>query len=145
MSTVDESNLSILNSQPKIVFDIDGNVELEGVNRSAICTNKIKINISKNVQLNKNSKNSSESINNHLAINDEESKLSSDNSNDSTANKNCTYDTEASNSIHEILITNNATSDNIEYEIKDSMKGIQFKEVPVLRKGVEASGLCSIM
>lgn len=130
----------MLNIQPKIVSTIDGNVELQGVNRSAFCTNKIKINISKNVQLNKNSKNSSESINNHLAINDDESRLSSDNSNDSTDNKNCASDNETSNS-NDIIIADNI----IEYEIKDSMKGIQFKEVPIQRKGVEASGLCSIM
>lgn len=120
---------------------IDGNVELQGVNRSALCTNKIKINISKNVQLNKNSKNSSESINNHLAINDDQSRVSSDSSNDSTANKNCTSDIEALNSIEEVIVEN----DIIEYEIKDSMKGIKFKKVPIQRKGVEASGLCSIM
>lgn len=130
----------MLNSQPKIVSTIDGNVELQGVSRSALCTNKIKINISKNVQLNKNSKNSSESINNHLAINDDESRLSSDSSNDSTANKNCASNIEALNSNGVIVV-----DDIIDYEIKDSLKGIQFKEVPIQRKGVEASGLCSIM
>lgn len=129
----------MLITQPKVVSTIDGNFELQGVNRSQLCTNKIKINISKNVQLNKNSKNSSESINNHLAINDDE--LSNDSSNDSTVNKNCASHIEAFSSIDEVIVAD----DIIEYEIKDSMKGIQFKEVPIESKGVEASGLCSVM
>lgn len=57
-----------VHTQPTMVASMDGNVELQDSQPTTIGTNKIKINISKNVQLNKNSINSSETVDPNVAI-----------------------------------------------------------------------------
>lgn len=133
-----EDSQPALSSQPISTTSIDGNVELQNVQLS---TNKIKINISKNVQLMKNSINSGQSVDNNddnLANNDEIDAI--DNGNDDNS-QNCNDDT--------IIFTddmaNNQDEIDLEFDVKESIKNVQFKQQPILRKGVEASGLCSIM
>lgn len=147
--------------QQTMITSIDGNVELQTIAQpTTIGTNKIKINITKNVHLNKNPINSSESIDNNLEINDKEiglaggQKTGAANNN----NKNCiSNDTDqhqngAANQANSGHPTNqtNAASDSdstaeIEYEVKDSIKHVQFERRPVVKSGLETSGLCSIM
>lgn len=172
--TVDEYvPQSTVSSQPTLVASIDGNVELHEAQPQTIGTNKIKINITKNVQLNKNSINSSE-LDDNLAINNRELKSATvglstgqaENSENYVAN-----DTDGTglqktsgNQATISTATNknddgvgggddnggsiDAASDiqNIEYEVKESIKHVQFKRQPIVRsESVETSGLCSIM
>lgn len=133
---------------------LDGNIELQEAQPVTVGTNKIKINISKNVQLNKNSINSSESVDNNLAINNKES---ADAQTQGTVNRksvvaNATEQCE--NGSFDAMSGNNAraaTGDSansgteIEYEVKESIKRVLFNRQPVVRSGLETSGLCSIM
>lgn len=89
----------------------------------------------------KNSINSGQSVDNdddNLANNDEIDAI--DNGNDDNS-QNCNDDT--------IIFTddmaNNQDEIDLEFDVKESIKNVQFKQQPILRKGVEASGLCSIM
>lgn len=144
-----------------MIASLDGNIELQEAQPLTIGTNKIKINISKNVQLNKNSINSSESVDNNLAINNKESTDAQSHStvnsksvvaNDNT-DENGSADVSTSNSNADIIGANSSgdqttmtSAIDIEYEIKDSIKHVQFKRQPVVRSlKKEASGLCSIM
>lgn len=119
-------------------------------------TNKIKINISKNVQLNKNSINSSESVDNNLAINNKESVDAQTHGTATTKSviENDTDRCENGSSDANAALDNNAGAAStvseirdteIEYEVKESIKHVEFKRQPVFQSGLETSGLCSIM
>lgn len=117
-------------------------------------TNKIKINISKNVQLNKNSINSSESVDNNLAINNRESvdaQIATAKSvieNDTDRGENGSSDATAAvdNSASAAASSESEIRDTeIEFEVKESIKHVQFNRQPVFQSGLETSGLCSIM
>lgn len=103
---------------------MDGNVEMQDA-QTTIGTNKIKINITKNVHLNKNAINSNENIDNTLAINSQDKEAA---------------DTESS-------ATDVAadTTDEIEFIVKESMQHAVFARQPTVKSGYETSGLCSIM
>lgn len=126
-------------NQQTLNMTIDGNVEHQDTQPPTIGTNKIKINITKNVQLNKsNTINASENIDNNLAINDNDKKLAGGSANANIAN--------ATKSKSEGQCENDAEAvTEIEYELKESMKHVNFKRQPVVRSGLETSGLCSIM
>lgn len=118
-------------------------------------TNKIKINISKNVQLNKNSINSSESVDNNLAINNKESvdaqtttKSVIENDTDRRENGSSDANAAVDNSASAAAAASNESEmrdTEIEYEVKESIKHVQFNRQPVFQSGLETSGLCSIM
>lgn len=143
-----------VHTQPTLIASIDGNVELHEAQPTTIGTNKIIINITKNVHSNKNPINSGESIDNNLEINDKEIGKNS-NSNDTDQYENGGNSTITNNG-NPTNVTNNknAGSNNadsaqsiteIEYEVKDSIKHVQFKKQPAVHSGLETSGLCSIM
>ena len=136
-------------------------------------TNKIKINISKNVQLNKNSINSSESVDNNLAINSNDSvdvethgsatttttttittatTINSVIENDTDHGENGSLSLDANEVLDDAAAASDDSNESeiirdtdIEYEVKESMKSVQFQKQPVFKNGLETSGLCSIM
>lgn len=110
--------------QATLITSMDGNVEMQDA-QTTIGTNKIKINITKNVHLNKNAINSNENIDNTLAINSQDKE---------------TADTESS-------ATDVAadTTDEIEFIVKESMQHAVFARQSTVKSGYETSGLCSIM
>lgn len=157
ISVEDSAQLPPIQTQPTLITSLDGNIEIQEAQPIIVGTNKIKINISKNVQLNKNSINSSESVDNNLAINNKET---ADAQTQGIANNKSVVanDTDRNGSIDSHETSANSTggtattcvsttndTDNIEYEVKDSIKHVQFKRQPVVRSGLETSGLCSIM
>ncbi|XP_055310465.1 uncharacterized protein LOC129573660 isoform X2 [Sitodiplosis mosellana] len=160
-SVEDSAPLPPIQTQSAPIATLDGNIELQEAQPITVGTNKIKINISKNVQLNKNSINSTESVDNNLAINNKES-ADGQTQGIATNKSVVANDTDRNGSIdaNEISTANSAggsaataaaaisgdsaTSD-IEYEVKDSIKHVQFKRQPVVQSGLETSGLCSIM
>lgn len=112
--------------------------------------------MSKNVQLNKNSINSSE---NNLPVNNKDSK-SLDAQNQSIINNNKSIiasDIERceNGSVNSNINSNsdaataktdsNSIVTEIEFEVKESIKHVQFERKPIVRSGLETSGLCSIM
>lgn len=128
--SVDEYIPQSVQGQPTIITTIDGNVEVQDATPAPIGTNKIKINITKNVHLNKIPINVSENTDSHLAVNNSE-KVNSSIGGKPDGNGNSSL---------------NIESDvDIEYEIKDSMKQVTFEHQPIVRSGQETSGLCSIM
>lgn len=155
-----------IQTQSAPIATIDGNIELQEAQPITVGTNKIKINISKNVQLNKNSINSTESVDNNLAINnkqtvdgqaqgiatnksvvanDEDRNGSIDANETSSMTNSAGGSAAAASAATSSDSTISGTTDNIEYEVKDSIKHVQFKRQPVVRSGLETSGLCSIM
>lgn len=121
------------------ITTIDGNIEIQETSATTIGTNRIKINITKNVQLNKNAINNSENSDNNLAISNNDKLLatiSAINENSSKKNQNDVNETSASPS---------SSTTEPEYVLKDSMKNTVFKRQPVVKSGLETSGLCSIM
>lgn len=116
----------------KAQVTIDGNIELQDASATTYGTNKIKINITKNVQLNKNAINNSENSVSNLEISDNDKLLASSSVNNENLNKNQTEDAVEA-------------STEPEYVLKDSMKKVVFKRQPVVKNGLETSGLCSIM
>lgn len=123
---------------------MDGNVQLQDAQPTTIGTNKIKINITKNVQLNRNTINSGENIDNNLAINSNDKVLGGGGGVANVASA-----TNSKSQPDQIGDTGNgvdsAANVDIEYDLKDSMKRVTFKQQPVVHSGLETSGLCSIM
>lgn len=128
--SVDEYIPQSVQGQPTIITTIDGNVEVQDATPAPIGTNKIKINITKNVHLNKIPINVSETTDSHLAVNNSE-KVNSSIGGKPDGNGN------SSSNVEEEV--------DIEYEMKDSMKDATFEHQPIVRSGQETSGLCSIM
>lgn len=161
ISVEDSAPLPPIQTQPILITSLDGNIEpQEAQPPVTIGTNKIKINISKNVQLNKSSINSSESVDNNLAINNKETvdaqtQGSATNksvvANDTDRCENGTIiihagtDANATDSNGGAASSDSANTADIQFEVKDSIKHVQFKRQPVFRSGSETSGLCSIM
>lgn len=145
-----------IQTQPIQITSLDGNIELQDSQPVTLGTNKIKINISKNVQLNKNSINSSESVDNNLAINNKESADAQTQgtatnksvvANDTDRCENGSKDASATSDNNAGAASSDSANSatEIEYEVKDSIKHVQFKRQPVVQSGFETSGLCSIM
>lgn len=111
--------------QAMLITSIDGNVEIQDAPLTNIGTNRIKINITKNVQLNKNPINTNENIDNNLAINSQDKRKPDTNFNVADAAIDAVED--------------------IEYTVKESMQHTVFTRQPPIRSGLETSGLCSIM
>lgn len=156
ISVEDSAPLPPIQTQPILITSLDGNIELQDAQPITLGTNKIKINISKNVQLNKNSINSSESVDNNLAINNKESAdaqsqgIATNKSvvaNDTDRCENGSTDASAISDNNGAAASSESanSSAEIEYEVKDSIKHVQFKKQPVVQSGLETSGLCSIM
>lgn len=124
--------------QATLVTTMDGNIELqEAIQPGTIGTNKIKINITKNVHLNKNPINSNENIDNSkLAINNQDKEKLN---NETTA----ANDDGAAAAATTIAAIN--AVDEIEYVVKESMRHVVFARQPPTKSGFETSGLCSIM
>lgn len=122
---------------------MDGNVELQDAAPTNIGTNKIKINITKNsVQLNnKNQINVSENIDNNLAINNNDKELTGGGESKHTG----TSSSKGPNNTNNGNASDEWGAVDIEYELKDSMKGVTFERKPLIHSGLETSGLCSIM
>lgn len=145
--------LPSIQAQSAPIATIDGNIELQEAQPVTAGTNKIKINISTNVQLNKNSINSSESVDNNLAINNKEGTDAqsqgtvTNNSNVANDNGSTDANATASQALDNSASGADSATDgtDIEYEVKDSIKHVQFKRQPVFPSGLETSGLCSIM
>lgn len=177
----------MVHNQPTMVASMDGNVELQDTQPTTIGTNKIKINISKNVQLNKNSINSSETVDPNVAIDSNKESQAFDGCNtdciadsrtiiandtagcgggrgsgsgdghDDTGAAQTTApatDSAQDNNGDSNGATANssgggggldADTNDIEYEVKESIRHVQFKRQPTVRSGLETSGLCSIM
>lgn len=124
-------------SQATLVTTMDGNIELQDAPQPAtIGTNKIKINITKNVHLNKNTINSNENTdNNKLAINSQDKEMLSN-------------EPVTANDDGACAATNAAATDvvdEIEYAVKESMRHVVFTQQPPTKSGFETSGFCSIM
>lgn len=142
-------------AQTSQIATIDGNIEIQEAQPVTAGTNKIIINISTNVQLNKNSINSSESVDNNLAINNKEAADAQSQgiatNNSIVANDNGSTDANVVNSALDNSASGAGSRDSatdgadIEYEVKESIKHVQFKRQPVFPSGLETSGLCSIM
>lgn len=148
----DSAPLPPIQTQPILITSLDGNIEIQETQPVTVGTNKIKINISKNVQLNKNSINSSESVDNNLAINNKESvDAQSVIENDTDRCENGPTADAATAAALDSSSTAAAASNEsvieteIEFEVKESIKHVQFKRQPVFKSGLETSGLCSIM
>lgn len=101
------------------ITPMDGNVEPELENAHSISTNKIKININKNV-----------------------SKIVPQSSDENTENLN-----EPSNSGTESSNAQLAIAEEPEFvfDYKKSMEGVSFQKTPTWKGGRDTSGLCSIM
>lgn len=107
---------------------MDGNIEVQDAPTGSIGTNKIRINITKNVQLNKHAINSNnENIDNTLAINSQDK------------------DAIGSDAAAAVNASAADAIDDIEYTVKESMNHVEFKRQPPFKSGYETSGLCSIM
>lgn len=143
-------------AQPTFITSMDGNVEPQDAQPTAIATNKIKINITKNVHFNKqNAIKSSENSDKNLPINNNSSSSVKNGGNDDVTG--ATIGTQSSTSGALPLDgtksnQNNETDANgldsvteIEYDLKDSMRNIEFKRQAIVKNGFETSGLCSIM
>lgn len=107
---------------------LDGNIEFQDTPSVAIRTNKIKINLSKNVQMNEDRKS-------FVA------KYTDGCHNGSTdTNATAAAPTKAGGASCDIT-----ANTNIEYTVKTSIRHVEFKPQPLVQIGFETSGLCSIM
>lgn len=153
ISVEDSAPLPPIQTQPILITSLDGNIEMQETQPVTVGTNKIKINISKNVQLNKTSINSSESVDNNLAINNKESadgqiataKSVIENDTDRCENGSSDANAAVDNSGSAASSESEIRDTEIEYEVKESIKHVQFNRQPVFQSGLETSGLCSIM
>jgi hypothetical protein len=123
------------------VTTIDGNVDILEVAGPVVTTHKIRINITKSKQQQPPLP-STTNINNNLGNKtDDTSILDNLTSQSSTTTTATTTTTSISNSKN----VNELIDVNIEYELKESLKNIDFKKIEPKRSGYETSGLCSIM
>ncbi|KAJ6647215.1 Pre-mRNA cleavage complex 2 protein Pcf11 [Pseudolycoriella hygida] len=103
--------------QSTVITSIDGNVQIQDA-PTTIGINKIKINITKNV--NKNV----------IKASDSNLGKQGESASDKGADSN---------------LTEPSKEQEITFEYKDTMKGAKFKKLAPVKSGVETSGLCSIM
>lgn len=108
-----------------MITSLDGNVQLQDT-LVPLGTNKIKINITKNVTKN--------------VINSENTEKIGSSETNSLQNSSSSLSTTVA-----AMPTEPQPIEEIEFDYKDSMKGVEFKKLPLVRNGSETSGLCSIM
>ena len=114
-----------------MITSLDGNVQLQDA-PAHIATNKIKINITKNVSKN--------------VINSENSEINSDRLTSSADGTNAASSGAAKQkSPPPASAVQDIVEEEITFEYKDSMKDFEFTKVPKINNGLETSGLCSIM
>lgn len=137
-------------SQPNTILSICGNVELQDLQPTTIATNKIKINISKNVH-DKILINCSETADPKGVIDTQALPvLGNECVLNATTNDTNGISTDGSNIIATAAKDNigaiaSAKDTEIEFVVKESIRHVQFNRQPTVRSCVETSGLCSIM
>lgn len=102
-------------TQASMITSLDGNVQLQDA-PTTIGTNKIKINITKNVT--KNVINASETVDKAEAPSEKGAKA---------------------------YVPEQNKEEEITFEYKATMKEANFKKLPAVKNGLETSGLCTIM
>lgn len=104
-------------TQASMITSLDGNVQLQDA-PTTIGINKIKINITKNV-----TKNVIKASDNNIG-------KQSESASEKGANAN---------------VTEPYKEEEITFEFKDTMKGVNFNKLPPVDSGTEESGFCTIM
>jgi hypothetical protein len=134
-------------SHAGLITTIDGNVDIQETAGLVVTNNKIRINITKSKQPLSSTTNSNSNLGNKS---DATSILDNQTSTSTTAV--ATNSSGSADAAATAVTSNNVSVNivetpdvNIEYELKESLKNVDFKKIEAKRSGFDTSGLCAIM